>query len=85
MGKNQEKFLCVKAMSRQLEVREGEKLQEDTKFPCVGVQQIMERNKCLREGMNSQIVGRVCMRVRTDSPATPLPKEITASTTSSLS
>ena len=27
MGKNQEKFLCVKTMSRQLEMREGEQLQ----------------------------------------------------------
>ena len=30
-------------------------------------------------------VGGVCVWVRTDSPATPLPKIITASTTSSLS
>ena len=28
-------------------------------------------------------VGGVCVRVRTDSPGTPLPKQLTASTTSS--
>ena len=58
---------------------------EDAKLQCVGVLQLMEGKKCLREGMNSKIVGRVCMWVRTDNPATPLPKIITTSTTNSLS
>ena len=33
------------------------------------------REEDLHERMNNKIVGRVCVWVRTDSPATPLPKD----------
>ena len=54
MGKNQEKFMFVKAMSRPFEVREGEKLQEDAKLHSMGVQQLVEPRKCMRETQSAQ-------------------------------
>ena len=99
------KLLCVKTMSRQLEVCEGEQLQGGHEISvrgcsanswsqenvCVGDEQqnrevpkIGESVKVFPAIVNST-VGGVCMWVRTDSPATPLPKIITASTTSSIS
>ena len=47
---------------------------EDVKLKFLGLEQLVKRKKCLHEGMNSKILGRVCVWVRTDSPATPLPR-----------
>ena len=55
---------------------------EDVNLEGMGIQHKRgEKNVCVSE-VNR---GGVCVWVRTDSPATPLPKTITASTTSSHS
>ena len=84
-GWNQENSCAWKPWADNWKCVKVNSYREDAKLLCLGVLQLVERKKCLCEGMNSKIVGRVCVWVRIDSPATPLPKIITASTTSSLS
>ena len=92
------KFLCVKTMSRQLEVREGEQLQGGREIAVRGcLANSWSQEKCLRETKTAKSLcvrrnrqnrgesgiscvsevhrGGVCMWVRTDSPATPIPRQ----------
>ena len=75
MGKSS-KILCVKTKNgRESLCVKMNNNREDAKLQCVGVLQLVEGEEDLPERMNIKIVGRVCVWVRTDSPAAPLPKD----------
>ena len=63
----EEKQLCFCPwMNKQQEGREN--------WKCVSLQHSRGEKKIYVRGWNNKIMGRVCVWVRTDSPATPLPR-----------
>ena len=93
MGKIQENPVREDEKWKRIPLRENEQQWRGRELEVHGrFCTVVGRVECLRERITvvffaivKSIVGGVCVWVRTDSPATPLPKTITTSTTSNHS